>query len=272
MRAGSGSYRLAEGVPGLVWRCHSPLPTYYMANAETSHRDRQGKSLLLIDTSAGFSPTYTPGDSSLSVMNFNVFLGGVDAANTTVENLEVNYTNNATARVAMVKSIREATTQAVGYVKSNKAWATQFKAVKMAADKLRNIRPPTKTAPPPPPPPGGDPPAEAAKRNKGEQAYVELQAHLSSLITALTACSGYNPPCAAIALNAFHGMLSSFRGLNMFISQLTGQLTTAREGRRKLYYVGDSCLECKFQAVKNAVKGQYGQNSTEYGSVKGIKW
>ena len=243
-----------------------------MANAEKSHRDRQGKSQLLIDTSAGFSPTYAPGDSSVSVPNFTAFLGGVDAANTAVENLEVNYTNNSTARIAMVKAIRSAATQAVGYVKSNKAWATQFKAVKMAADKLRNMRPPTKAALPPPPPPGGEPPAEVAKRNKGEQAYVELQAHFSSLITALTACPGYNPPSATITLNTFNGLLSQFRGLNLFISQLTGQLTTAREARRKLYYVGDSCLECKFQAVKNAVKGQYGQTSTEYGSVKSIKW
>lgn len=243
-----------------------------MPNTEKSYRDRQGKAQTLIDTTPGFSPAYAPADTTVSFTNFNSYLGGVDAANTLVETLEVNYTNNANARIAMVKSIREATTQAVSYVKSNKAWSTQFKAVKMVADKLRNMRPPEKAAPPPAPPPGGEPPAMTAKRNKGEQAYVELQAHLGSLITALNACPGYVPPSPAITLNAFNGLLSPFRGLNTFIGQLTGQLTTAREARRQLYYVGADCLECKFQAVKNAVKGQYGQNSTAYGAVKSRKW
>lgn len=243
-----------------------------MANAEKSYRDRQGRSQVLIDTCAMFSPSYAPSDSSLTQANFTVFLGGVDTANTSVENLEVNYTNNAEARIALVKTIRAATTQAVGYVKSNKAWATQFKAVKMAADKLRGVSPPTKPAPPAPPTPGGDPPAAADPRNRGEQAYAELQAHLSTLITALTACPGYNPPSLSIQLNTFHGLLSQFRGLNMFLCTLSAQLTTAREARRTLYYVGDNCLEIKFQAIKNSVKGQYGQNSSQYNAVKGLKW
>jgi hypothetical protein len=243
-----------------------------MANAEKSYRDRQGRSQILIDTCAVFTPTYTPGDNSLTVTNFTTFLVGVDAANTNVENLEVNYTNNATARIAVVKTIRDAATQAVAYVKSNTAWATQFKAVKMAADKLRGVSPPSKPVPPPPVEPGGEPPAAAEKRNKGEQAYVELQAHLSALITALTACAGYAPPSLSIALSTFNGLLSQFRGLNMFICQIAGQLTTAREARRGLYYDGPECLEKKFQGIKNSVKGQYGQNSSQYAAVKGVKW
>lgn len=65
--------------------------------------------------------------------------------------------------------------------------------------------------------------------------------------------------------------VAQFNGLNLFISDLASQLTTAREKRRRLYFVGD-CLQTKFQAVKEAVKGQYGQGSSEYGSVKGITW
>jgi hypothetical protein len=243
-----------------------------MANAEKSYRDRQGRSMVLRDLCAGFTPSYAPEDTSLTLVNFGLFMGGVETANVAVENLEVNYTNNATARIALVKSIRDATTQAVGYVKSNKAWATHFKAVKMAADKLRGVRPPSKPAPPLPVSPGGEPPAVVEKRNKGEQAYVELEAHLRTLITALTECQGYNPPSATIALNNFHAMLSQFRGLNAFICTLSAQLTTAREVRRVLYFSGDECLEVKFQAIKNAVKGQYGQNSAQYGSVKGLGW
>jgi len=242
-----------------------------MAISEQSFRDRQGKSQLLRDTTAGFTPAFAPADSTLSATNFNTFLGGIGSANTNVETLVINYTNNATTRVALVKSIREATTQAVGYVKSNKAWANQFKAVKSAADKLRGVRPPTNTEPPPPVEPGTPPGAADKGRNKGQQAYVELAAHLEALVTALTACAGYSPTSATISASSFNALLSQFRGLNSFISTLDSQLTTARENRRRLYFEPGG-LEEKFQAVKNAVKGQYGQSSAEYGAVKSIKW
>lgn len=223
------------------------------------------------DSTAGFTPVFAPADTTLTATNFNTFIGTIGSANTSVETLAINYTTSATTRVALVKAIRSAVTQALGYVKSNKAWANNFKAVKMAADKLRGVSPPSNTEPPPTPPPGEPVPPPEKSRNKGEQAYVELCAHLGSFITAITACAGYAPTATKISLSTFNGLLSQFNGLNGFISQLDSQLTTARENRRRLYFDGD-CLQTKFQAVKDAVKGQYGQNSSQYGSVKGIKW
>ena len=243
-----------------------------MPISEKSYRDREAKAQSLRDATAGFAPVFAPADVSLSAANFQTFIAGAGARNTNVENLEVNYTNNSTARVALVKSIRAAVTQAVGFVKSNKAWATQFKAVKMAADKLRGVNPPSKVELPVPPAVGGPPVTPERPRSKGEQAYVELAAHLEKFITAITACAPYTPPSAAITLSAFGGMVSQFKGLNAFISTLEMQLTSARESRRKLYYEGEECLERKFQAVKDSVKGQYGQASTEYGGVKALTW
>ena len=223
------------------------------------------------DATAGFTPTFAPADTSLTATNFNTFIATVGAANTSVETLAVNYTTSATTRVALVKAIRSAVTQALGYVKSNKAWVNQFKAAKMAADKLRGVRPPSNTEPPPPPAPGAPATEPEKSRRKGEQAYVELTAHLGAFITAITSCAGYAPPATEISLSTFNGLLSQFNGLNGFISQLSTQITSARENRRRLYFEGD-CLKTKFQAVKDAVKGQYGQKSSEYGTVKGMKW
>jgi hypothetical protein len=242
-----------------------------MAESEASFRDRQGKAQSLRDATAGFTPAFAPADTSLTATNFNTFIGTVGTANTSVETLAVNYTTSATTRVALVKAIRSAVTQALGFVKSNKAWINQFKAAKMAADKLRGVRPSSNTEPPPTPQPGAPAPEPEKSRNKGEQAYVELTAHLGAFITAITACAGYAPTSADISISTFNGLLSQFNGLNGFISQLSSQLTTARENRRRLYFEGD-CLQTKFQAVKDAVKGQYGQNGSQYGTVKGIKW
>lgn len=243
-----------------------------MAKSEKSFIDRQARSRFLIDVCEGFEPVFTPGDESLTVGNFSGFLDGVGSANEGVADMEVDYTNSATERVALVKKIREAATQAVSYVKSNKAWAPKLKAAKMAADRLRNMRTPSKPAPLPSGTPGGEPPAVSEKRAKGGQAYVELQAHLAALGTALAACPGYAPPSPDIALGTFDELLEQFDGLNESIGQLASQLTTARVARRNLYYDGEECLERKFQAIKNGVKGQYGQKSKEYRAVKGIKW
>lgn len=243
-----------------------------MADSEKSFRDREAKASSLRDFFSGFIPAYVPADSALSITNFNATITTASAANLSVETLKINYTNSATARIALVKAVRSAVTQALGYVKSNKAWVTQFKAVKMAADKMRGVRPPSTTTPPPPAAPGATPTPAEKPRNKGEQAYVELAAHLEGFVTALTACPGYAPTGTDISISTFSSSLSQFKGLNSFICSLDAQLTTAQEQRRAVYFDGDSCLEQKFKSVKDAVKGQYGQASTNYGAVKSMKW
>lgn len=232
-----------------------------MAVSEKSYQDRLGRSLLLAAAVDGAEPEFIPGDDSLSVENFKLFLTELGEACQTVSSLEVDHSVSAAERVLLVKTLRKTATQAVGYVKSNAAWATKFKAVKMAADKLRNIRPPRKAAP-----------GEAGKRNKGEQAYAELQGHLSALLAALGACPGYNPPGAGISLATLEGLLEQFTALNTLLASVKGQLTSAREARRRLFYEGDDGLKRRFQAVKNGVKGQYGQDSKAYELVKSIRW
>ena len=48
--------------------------------------------------------------------------------------------------------------------------------------------------------------------------------------------------------------------------------TDACSGKRQALYTGPKSLQVKFQALKNAVKGQYGQDSAEAASVRGVKW
>jgi hypothetical protein len=49
-------------------------------------------------------------------------------------------------------------------------------------------------------------------------------------------------------------------------------LDGAQRARFAIFFAGEDCLQVKFQAVKNAVKGQYGQDSPQFAEVKGIKW
>jgi hypothetical protein len=242
-----------------------------MAISETSFRDRQGKAQLMQDTVEGFAPAYAPTDTSINAANFQIAINGVDAANSNVETLAGNYTTSAMQRVALVKTLGSAITQALSYIKSNKSWVAQFKTAKMAADKFRGVRPPKDTAPVPDPGDGTTPPSAEKKRNLGQRAYTELVAHLQAFVNAATSCGGYAPPSTDISLMKFSEHLSVFKGLNQFITTLDGQLTTARALRFRLYFA-EAGLQEKFQSVKDAVKGQYGQNSAQFASVKSIKW
>ena len=232
-----------------------------MPISEKSFRDRQGRAQLLEDALLLFSPLFAPVDTTLNAANFQILINSVNTANSNVENNEVTYTNASQARIALIKTIRDATTQALNFVKANKAWINQTKAVKMNADKLRGVTTPTKVEPTP-----------AKTRNKGDRAFVELAAHLSAFITSLVACSGYAPTDTAITIATFTSHSNNFIAQNAAVANAAVALTNARETRRILYFEGTTCLHKRFLAVKTAVKGQYGQNSAQYGTVKGIKW
>ena len=232
-----------------------------MPKSESSFRDRQGRALLLEDALLIFTPLFNPGDTALNAANFQILITSVNTANGNVESSEVAFTNATQARINLVKTIRDATTQALNFVKGNKVWINQTKAVKINADKLRGVRPATKGEPTP-----------GKSRTKGVQAYVELAAHLAAFNTSLIACAGYAPPDTAITIATFTSHLNNFNAQNTAVANAAVALTNARETRRILYFEGTTCLHKRFLAVKTAVKGQYGQNSAQYGTVKGIKW
>ena len=232
-----------------------------MPKSESSFRDRQGRALLLEDALLIFSPAFNPVDTTLNAANFQILINSVNTANGNVESSEVAYTNATQARISLVKTIRDATTQALNFVKSNKAWINQTKAVKINADKLRGVRPATKAVSTPDKP-----------RGKGAQAYVELAAHLAAFNSSLVACASYAPPDTAITIATFTSHLNNFNAQNTAVANAAVALTNYRETRRILYFEGTNSLHKRFLAVKTAVKGQYGQNSAQYGTVKGITW
>ena len=241
-----------------------------MADSERSFRDREGKARDLGNAIEGFTPAFAPADADLSVVSFTALVAQAETINNSVETLSGQYTTNADARAEAIKAIKAAVTQALSYLTSNKAWKSNCKAAKMAADKLRGIRPP-KPKPPAPPAGGAPTPAETKKRNQGEQAFVELAAHFGKFIAACTGCAGYAPPAAEITLPALNGLMSPLRSANEFLSELDAQLTTAQQQRVILYYGEDGLAE-RFKLVKLAVKGQYGPASANCATVKGMKW
>lgn len=235
--------------------------------AEKTFIDRHARSFSMRDFTAGFSPVFAPADASLTAANFGTFLGTVGTLNTNILAQQGTYKTQATSRLALLKTILSATTQALARLKSNAVWGAEFKSAKQVADKLRGKRPAK-----PKLPEEGEPPVEGKKRNSGEQAYAEAAALFEKFIGILTATAAYSTGVpAAISLGTLNGQLSGFKGLNSGLCTLAASIVTNQKKRLQLYFETGGLQE-KFQSVKNAVKSQYGQNGPEYASVKGIRW
>ena len=240
-----------------------------MADSDKSFRDREGQATSLKDACVTFSPAFAPADTSLTVTNFSGFLTQVANRNSDVEGRVASHSTTAGDRVALVKALRDVLTQALGYLESNKAWKSQAATARAIVEKFRGSKAPAAPTSPPAP---GETPAEQKKRSQGQQAYVELAAHLEKFTGVCTTTPGYAPPATEISVAALNGHLSAFKSLNGGISTLEQQISTARSERYDLYYKGEECLKEKFQMIKKAVKGQYGLKSAEYHTANAIGW
>ena len=231
-----------------------------MAKKDTSFRERQAKFQLLYNVLSLMSPGFSPANSSLSLVNLSSFYNSLDSANSQAEILGGSYSTQAERRRLLALAIKALSTQILNYVKSNSAWIIPYTAAKTAADKLRGVR----SSPPPAPTPG-------TPRPRGQQGYVELADHFAAILNALGTCTGYAPPDPTLLLTALNTQLTTFKNLNTSLSLLTTQLANARETRLRLYDAPNGAAE-KFRDLKFAVKGQYGQHSAAWATVKSMRW
>jgi hypothetical protein len=203
-------------------------------------------------------------DAKFSLPKLTAGIAAATAAHTAVASKRLPYTDGVSDRAALVKTISPLVTQALAYVKSNTAWAHRLDAVKDAADKVRGTRPPAAPKP-------KDPAPDATTRETGDRSYVEIAAALRAFADRLAALAGYAPQDEKIALTALRALATQLDALNLTIPQLAQALADAITDRAEAA-LGPLGLKAICDGVKTSVKGQYGQSSTHYAAVKGIKW
>ena len=235
--------------------------------AEQSARDRQTRAELLRDMTIGFAPPFNPSDTTLASGPFTTFLVSVNTSNNLIDTQEGSYKTTAKQRSDLATLLKKRATQIVGRLKSNSVWAGEYASAKQAADRLRGSR-----LYQPKPPTDANTPTQVQTRNRGEQAYAEMAAHFERLMNTATGAPGWSTGAPLeVTLATLTGLLNQIKALNTTLSTLDATLTTNREKRKILYYAPKGLQE-KFQAIKDSIKGQYGQASAEYQAAKGIKW
>ena len=236
-----------------------------MPNSEQSFADRAQKSHALLSALNVFVPVFTPPDSEISIVNFTSFLVTVDSANEEVENTRSFLAAAQVVRKTASDAAQKLTTQIVNYVKSNPAWKVDFSRIKELADKARTIRPKAKQ-------PATPTPTPQKSRDRGDGSYAEIAQHFKALSAKLSALAGYTPPDANIQSAAIATLAGQLEANNDAVDTKVSDYDKAVEARYALYFEEGTGLAAKFAAIKAAVKGQYGQNSTQFAQVKGMKW
>jgi len=232
--------------------------------SEEGFADRLQRARTVQSAIAQFDPAFDPADESLDPATFDVFLDDLDEQNTNTATDVGTYSTDVNARVDMVKDVKKRVLRVKAYVKSNVAWKNHFPKVRSLSDKIRGYRPST-----PKPPAGDEPPGSppAKVRSKGEQSYGEIEENLERLIAAVQAIPGYAPPAAELSIASLQALATSLSTKNSTMGSLSIQVNVKQRERVS----GFNTLSDKISAIKEAVKSQYGIDSPEYQSIKGIK-
>ena len=230
---------------------------------ETSFQDRAQRAGELHAAVAQLTPAYAPPDVKFSTASFTLAISMAETANGTVESTRIPFADLTDDREQLAKEIGPLVTQSLAYVKSNTAWAKRYEAVKNAADKVRGVRPVKKKS--------GDPEPDKKRREQGERSYVEIAGFFRTYVSRVGALAGYAPPDGKIAEDSLSDKYEELNALNRAIPAASQALADAISDREDIF-TGATGLKFVFDGVKTSVKGQYGQNSTQFRSVSGMRW
>ncbi len=243
-----------------------------MSTSLRSFANRLQKGRVLFIAVSGFSPGFAPADGSLAPGPFGASLDAMSSLLDEIGSLETEISSSRTERSAMAKAVRSLTTRVLGYVKANAAWKLEFPRMKELGDRVRNVRASSRRAKMAAAAGGASPVRERAGRGAGNGSFAEMASSFKSLVALVNGLAGFSPPDVAISAASLTALAGQFDALNGQVGTAESALDAAKQARKAAFYEEGTGLAAKFAAIKQSVKGQYGQNSTEYAQVSGMRW
>jgi hypothetical protein len=170
---------------------------------------------------------------------------------------------------SLMATIKSHTTRVVDYISSNEAWSQFLPGVKQAANKVRNYHPSANKKETPAGSTPGAPGKAAAKT--GQQSYGELDSSFEKLIEAVKLVPGYAPKAETnIQIAQLTALSASYRDANKSVATNNAALDAAQRSRKAGFDDEKAGLRQKMKDIKKAAGAQYGRDSSEFASVKGI--
>jgi hypothetical protein len=210
-------------------------------------------------------PAFTPEDATLAPASFETFLELVKTKNNLVAAAEAAESQSVTLHKNLYDRIKTHTLRVVDTVEGNEAWAAYLPKIKEHASMVRNSRP---AKPAPPATPGA--PAKP-RRKRGQQSYGDIDRWFEKLIEAVKLVPGYMPAVTSnIQITQLETLLFDYREANKDAAAKGAAASKERSERLPLYNGKTGSLRAKMKAIKKAVGGQYGRESTQFAEVKSI--
>jgi hypothetical protein len=103
--------------------------------------------------------------------------------------------------------------------------------------------------------------------SQSEVSYGSMAKAFSDIVTTLGTYTTYKPVNEKISMKALEGKVASLTTISNDVTTAYSKLKPVRDGRMTDYKL----LSARIQRIKDAVKSQYGNKSSEYAQMKGLK-
>jgi hypothetical protein len=232
-----------------------------MADSERTFADYVGKAKLVKSATEGFDPAFNSQNPDDSPLVFGARITDCENKNVAVGESRIAYSNGAVDRKNLVKDVKNRAMRSMTNVKSVEVYKPYAKGIEVYYRKLRNYKVPGAKKPDP----------DKKKRNKGEQSFADIENHYKTFLVGLTAIPGYTHQDDNLKLPALNSLYTKFHNSNILMSDLDATESRLTSERFEMFHKPGTGLKDRILSVKDAVKNQYGLDSTQYASIKSIK-
>jgi hypothetical protein len=234
--------------------------------SERSFHDRYGRAQRLSEAIRQM-PGYQPSESSITVSVYDIFLSQVGSVNEEIGGLQEEYNSAVNERKHLFFSeegIKKRASSINDYCKSLSGISSTLPTIQRLISKINNTRRPASNKTPE----AGD----GKRRNSGEQSYAELTQYMGELIGVLNKISDkYTPNNPLITLDNLKDFLATVKEKNKLVAEKEYALSKKSKDRNDLYE-GDEGLQKRMAAIRAYIRGDFGRESSEYLSIRELKY
>jgi hypothetical protein len=227
-----------------------------MANSERTFGDILARAYRLYEAilqMLGFAPA----DADIMPPAFLTFLDSIDAMNNTVAATKQEWSMALKNRIELyfgIEGIKKRASYIIAYCRSRSDLKKEAELIYRICKKIQNYKKPK-------------PEQDEKKRILGEQSYGDFVKLLGDLIEAVKQVPAYTPPNTLITVAKLGTFRTSLLAINQTIGEKYYEYSIKTKERLAMYVT----LKDKMNRIKASVKSQYGLNSNEYNSIKGIR-
>jgi hypothetical protein len=232
-----------------------------MADSERSFADYVGKAKAEKEIVETLDPPFNSPNPDDDLVVFDLYTTNCQDKNVAVETSRLNYSNSAVKRNLIVKDVKHRAMRSMTNVKSVVAYKPFARGLEIAYRKLRRYKVPGTKKPNP----------DAKKRNQGEQSFADIENLNKTFIAGLTAIPAYTHLDDTLKLPALNTLQTSLSTINTTMAELDAAEKRLTAERHAMFYNKTTGLKARILSIKDAVKNQYGPDSTQYAALKSIR-